>query len=141
MQTIFESPYTRVTLDESRSEMCYYSTPQTADLPDDEAYQADALASAMAMKDYQVQFIITDTRDNNYPLSPDLQDWVNINISPLWHQTGVKKVGVILPQEFIASLGMTQTIEDDRAGGSVAGKPVIQYFEDYESARAWFASA
>jgi hypothetical protein len=101
----------------------------------DATHRREIMRATLAMKKHQIKFIISDFREFKFINTPDTQDWIVENIVPIWKEIGIKKIGIILPEEFFASLGIQQ-ISRDAQNKTLPYRQT--FFKTLEDARMWF---
>ena len=78
---------------------------------------------------------ISDTENFRFPISPDMQLWsVSHFVKPL-QDAGVKKVAIMMPDEFIANLAVEQSIDEANEVGLLT-----RYFSNTQEAENWIFS-
>lgn len=87
-------------------------------------------------KKYQAKGFITDTRAYHYVMPPELQAWHDAFIIPRYIELGFEKIVFILSQDnFIASLSVEQTFEEEKAQ---AQDFTVHFTDNLEEALAHF---
>jgi hypothetical protein len=106
-------------------------------LPDSESmeaenYQEESLNFLKVLLEMKPNNFIADTRDMNFGITPDLQEWTNINILLPILDTNISKVAFVISKEMITQLSIEQTMEE-----SVGTKLTTRYFGSREEALNW----
>ena len=84
------------------------------------------------------KFLLIDNRELDFPISPDLQEWITIHMAhPVAMLASVSKICYIMPNEFISKLSITQLT--DQQDEEVEGAK-FKYVGTPEEAKQWFAS-
>ncbi len=78
------------------------------------------------------KYILQQMENMNFPVEPDLQDWINKEINHKAHQIGIIKVAFIVSSEIVSSISVEQTMDDfdDK-------KLIVKYFENETEALNW----
>ncbi len=98
----------------------------------DKKYQKQELLFAEEVKKYSPCCLLIDFRDFNYPIIPEIQDWIVHEIFPVYVKAGVKKMALLESAEMIAQLSIEQTVDEDDE------KEIeIEYFSNENQAREW----
>ncbi|TAF32746.1 MAG: hypothetical protein EAZ57_07395 [Cytophagales bacterium] len=88
------------------------------------------------MQENQVKYSLTDTLHFNFPLTPEIQNWIVENITePLFKNFSFRKHAFVTPIEFVSSLGIEQLTDENNSKGINEA-----YFSDIDSARKWLLS-
>jgi hypothetical protein len=131
---IYSSKYKKLWFNLSQQELLYTMLSTTESLQD-ATHRREIMRATLAMKKHQIKFIISDFREFKFINTPDTQDWIVENIVPIWKEIGIKKIGIILPEEFFASLGIQQ-ISRDAQNKTLPYRQT--FFKTLEDARMWF---
>jgi hypothetical protein len=84
---------------------------------------------------YKVEKFHDNTTNFLFPISPELQTWVNESIFTRFIAAGLKKYALIVSKEMIAQLSIEQTMEEDNASNFQ-----VKYFDSPEKASEWLQS-
>ncbi len=84
---------------------------------------------------YKPKGIIVDTRNFQFIITPDVQDWYNLNIATRHLKAGVKYMAFIVNKDFITQLSIEQTMDEE-----VTKKQKVKYFANLEEAKKWIIS-
>ncbi len=87
---------------------------------------------------HQICLALTDTRNMNYPVTPDLQDWISGEITNPVYKKGFEKQAFVMPQAFIQKLVIEQVVDE----ASIVSKNIesSRYFTTIEEAEEWLLS-
>ncbi|TAF64784.1 MAG: STAS/SEC14 domain-containing protein [Cytophagales bacterium] len=98
----------------------------------DELYKELSKRRLDFLAQYKSNKILTDTQKFYFTVSPELQAWVAEHTLKTMQIAGVKKIAIIVSEEFIASLSIEQTMEEPEA------KPFqTRYFGTQNEAIEW----
>lgn len=84
---------------------------------------------------YKVEKFHDNTTNFLFPISPELQTWVNESIFTRFIAAGLKKYALIVSKEMIAQLSIEQTMEEENASNFQ-----VKYFDSPEKASEWLQS-
>ena len=99
-----------------------------------EQFKEEQLAQLEAAKKYQLKYFILNGKLMQFPITPDLQDWIVENAIKPSIEVGVKKSATILPKEIFSQVSVEQTMNDG------ADDSIAQYFDNIEDAKKWLLS-
>lgn len=77
-------------------------------------------------------YVIVNERDLGFAYVPKFQEWINQEIFPIALQAGVIKFAVVKNTDFILSLAIEQTFEEENAK-----KFEVKFFHTPEEAKNW----
>jgi 6-pyruvoyl-tetrahydropterin synthase len=86
-----------------------------------------------AVQGREVHSFLIDTREYNFPLTPEISQWIIENITPKLEQAGVKKFAYVLPKEFVSRIGVELLIDEAQKESKI----IRRFFEDYDQAKQW----
>lgn len=79
------------------------------------AYKETCVRQLDAMKEYGVTSIFIDGRSFLYVITPKMQKWVDENIASGMVECGIKKMGILVPEEVFANIGVEQLLGEGNA--------------------------
>lgn len=85
-----------------------------------------------AVKQTKPQNIVIDALNARYAISVELQKWINARIYPVYEKLKVRKMAIIMSEDFIAQLSFEQVAEEIELPNFE-----ITYFVSKEKAMAW----
>lgn len=68
-------------------------------------------------------------------ISPEMQTWINQNVTSLFEKLAIRKIAIIPPTDYIADLSVKQTINE--AKEILKNKITIRVFDTEQTARRW----
>lgn len=101
----------------------------------DQTFQKEVEKIAEIAEMYKVERFHDNTTNFLYPISPDLQTWVNEQIFPRFIAAGLRKYAIIVSKEMITQLSIEQTMEENNASSFQ-----VRYFDDVTKASTWLDS-
>jgi hypothetical protein len=75
-----------------------------------------------------IKYILVDSSQKYYPITPEQREWFNKNISPRLAKV-LEKMAFVLPKDLFAQFGLVKTIEDS----GYTDRP-IKAFDSYDEA-------
>lgn len=132
MEILFQNIYLKLFYDSKHHLLFDEWTPET-ELMMEEEFKELILLRLKFIKEKKVKVALTNTKDFAFPVHPELQDWLIANSNQVEIEYGLEKHSFVMPQNFIANLGMNQFIDevDERRLLDTA------YFADIENAKQW----
>ena len=79
---------------------------------------------------------LVDSREFNYTMSLEIQEWLNSEVYPEIYKRGSRKVAMLVPNDLISSIAVEQLSDLSKQGGTV----ILQYFSKEADALAWITS-
>ncbi|MCU0443749.1 MAG: hypothetical protein MUE85_02450 [Microscillaceae bacterium] len=95
-------------------------------------FKADLLAYVHSVETYQPKRVLVDASLINFTIMPDLQEWVDNNISKKVNKIA-QKIAFVLPPDFFTQVALEQTVNEPEGSSFEAYK----FFEDVDLARSW----
>jgi hypothetical protein len=109
----------------------------TSLLMDDESYRQLVLSYLQQLQIYRPQRVLVDSRNAEYIITPDLQDWINVNIYPQSAAAGVRKLAFLVSNDIFVTISIEQTVEDSMANDIISTQMQQRFFDDREQALNW----
>jgi hypothetical protein len=109
----------------------------TSLLMDDESYRQLMLSYLQQLQIHRPQRVLVDGRNAEYVITPDLQDWTNVNIYPQAAAAGVRKVTFLVSNDIFVTISIEQTVEDSMANDIISTQMQQRFFDDREQALNW----
>ena len=104
---------------------------------DDESYRQLVLSYLQQLQIYRPQRVLVDSRNAEYIITPDLQDWINVNIYPQAAAAGVRKLAFLVSNDIFVTISIEQTVEDSMANDIISTQMQQRFFDDREQALNW----
>jgi hypothetical protein len=98
-------------------------------------FQSEVEKIAELAEKHKAEKFHDNTSNFAFPISPELQTWVNESIFPRFIKAGLKKYAIIVSKEMIAQLSIEQTMEEDNASSFQ-----VRYFDSPSKAQQWLES-
>lgn len=127
---IYNTPCIIIDYEESNSLLVSTFTEKTVHW-NKETYQKEALESVGFAEKYKPKYHIIDTRKFMFTITPELQNWVNQKIMPIYKENGLYKSAIVVSENIFSQVSIEQTIED------MENPAEIHYFDSIEDARKW----
>lgn len=98
----------------------------------DEEYRQCGIAFKSAIGHYSPVAILSDNRDFQFSITPDLQEWTNQEIFPVLLGKGVRRFALLVSPNLFSQISVEQLMEEN-----VALNFTKRYFERREEALIW----
>lgn len=89
--------------DEAKEQIYYKFSAETLQMTADE-YLQELITFLNLTKQYKPQTILGEMQEFQFSIPPSVQEWVGQYLFPAYQAIGMKKIAMILTQEFIPSL-------------------------------------
>jgi len=109
-------------------------TPDT-EYMSEQKFKEEVEKIAEVAEKYKVEKFHDNTTNFLFPISPELQTWVNESIFTRFIAAGLRKYALIVSKEMIAQLSIEQTMEEENASSFQ-----VRYFDSPEKASEWLQS-
>ena len=106
----------------------------TADMTDEE-YKYEHVELLKFMLDQKTEKVLGNIKDIGFVVSPEVQEWMNINIFIPTMEVSFSKLAVVMSTEFLAQLSIEQALEEE-----VGQQLTSKYFDNVEEAREWITT-
>jgi len=131
----FKNNYYVLEVNIANSMLVYTSFPESENMEEEDLKDGFLKTTEMIEK-YKPQFFLSDSRQQNSAISPEIQVWIAQNIYPRWYKAGLKKLAIVIPQELIANLSIEQVVDEIEIVKE-ANAYEIRYFESDTTAKEW----
>jgi cyclopropane fatty-acyl-phospholipid synthase-like methyltransferase len=84
--------------------------------------------------------LLIDSREAQYVITPNDQDWINEHIYPQTAQAGVRKLAFLIGTDLFMSISLEQVAEDSQKSEVVKSVMKQQFFDNHQSAVEWLNS-
>lgn len=133
METIHNSKHILIEYDEANALFIFKFTDLAAISEGDFKQELETQAS-LSEKYHPMRFLF-HSKNFDYAISPDFQQWIDDNIFPRYIAAGVKKFAYIMSADMISQLSIEQTMEEKKAAAFET-----RFFENEEEAMEWLLS-
>jgi len=141
---IYKSKFEDIYFDSERREALQVWFETTSEITD-ALIMSEQTKMAELYEEYKPLYHLADARNFLYPVSPEIQEWISVNIAARIKVAGVRKSAMVLPKEFIPSISVEQLEEEIAKDNSTRNKEVTEesaydvgVFGSLEEARKWF---
>lgn len=115
--------------------MVYKASEQTINLSED-SFKEGFSQTNFYVKKYRPQFFLSDSREQLYIIPPEIQQWITENVYPVWAESGIKKLAILIPSDLLTQLSLWQTTQNIEENIPKL-KYEIKYFDDEKAAWGW----
>lgn len=92
-----------------------------------------------ALEQYKPIFLLINLVELHFPITPELQEWLNQEILPRLFGSGVKRIAYIMPTEFIEKLSIEQVYDEvATAIEQTEATTQVNYFDNEAEGLRWF---
>lgn len=134
METYLSNRFNEIVYNEQTSTLYHILRAETREMIEEDFKDMLLKWRAVAFK-FQPRFLLIDTVEMEFAISPDLQLWITEHITtPVVSETGVSKICFVMPQEFVSKISMNQYIEE---ADKVSQDTLIKYVSDRTKAEEW----
>lgn len=131
---IYESKYWVIFFEQENSIILPIWHDTSSELEED-GYKYELSKYTEKVEEYKPTKLLLDARKANFPITPEIQEWLNENVLLRTSVAGLKYVAIVLPIDFIPQLSMEQAMEEPN--GVLFN---TKYFADMAEARLWLLS-
>jgi hypothetical protein len=130
---LYETEFINISFEEKKSVIKFTWTPETgSERFFDAEFTRELRAECECVEKVKARFILIDAREFMYPISPDVQSWIENEVYPRWAKAGAKKIAVLLPKDLIAQISVEQAIEENKEEAMTSA-----FFGEPEAGYAW----
>ncbi len=127
----YESPFLTINLDAENALLEFVWHPSSSEL-DNETLKKEFLKEVELCETHKPQKLLINTKNFDYAITPNLQEWTDANIFPKYLEAGVTKIAIVVSQDFISGISVEQTMDEEK------GKEFdTQYFDNDTAAKDW----
>lgn len=101
----------------------------------EDLYKSEMENYVELVEKYQPKQLLIDCKEFNFPITPNIQEWIDNKIFPRVLLVGVKYVAIVIPSELIANLSVQQAMEEPEGA-----KFATRYFDNREDGTQWLLS-
>lgn len=105
--------------------------PDSSKMTDDE-FKSEVYAEREALEKVHPTAILANTLKMGYTIPPELQEWHNGVMDPVFAKIGLKKLAILVSQDFFSQIAVEQLIDD-----SSQASLLTKYFENEQAAINW----
>ena len=128
---VYKSNYQTIVYFEDKKMLRKEWTILTEDMEDD-VFQSEVVKIAETAERCKPLRMCDVTTNFFYPITPELQKWVDTEIFPRFIKAGLMRYALVISKEAIAQMSIEQTMEE-----SQAQQFSVQYFDNEQKAKDW----
>ncbi|WP_299456102.1 hypothetical protein [uncultured Microscilla sp.] len=133
-EVFIDSPYLKSTWDQENSIVNLQWLTETKYIQENELKKLLTQA-AVFVKEKRAKRWLADTKEFDFVMEPDLQDWISGEFNQILAEAGLEKMAVIIPPSYFAEVALQQTTNDMVKKQS--GTMQVLYFDRNEKALEW----
>lgn len=130
MEILHQSKYVEILYDASKSLIVDKFLSTTKDMTD-EQFKEEMYVFVEICEKYLPKSELVHLLDMQYPIAPDMQEWMNTEIFPRYENI-IKRMAFLLPTDLIPALAVEQTMDEE-----VGQRFVQAYFDEEQKAIDW----
>ncbi|HAI76010.1 MAG TPA: hypothetical protein DCM08_07140 [Microscillaceae bacterium] len=111
MNTVFESGSVKIGLDAKKSMIILKWLDKTAQWTEDDFIRENQNI-VKVVAEHKPTYLLSLSQDFMYPITPNEQVWLVDNVFVPHHQNGVRKMALIMSQDFISQLSIEQLVDE-----------------------------
>lgn len=127
----YNSEYLTINYNKSLSLIEFRWKPQSAELSDD-IIKSEFLKEVELCEKYNPKNLLINTKDFQYVITPELQEWTDNSIFPKYIEAGVKQIAIVVGEDIFANVSVEQTMDEENASTIQS-----EYFTSEEDAIEW----
>jgi hypothetical protein len=131
MKLLHNSIYFSIEWNEEKSLFHYIFNASTAQMTK-EQYIDELKTFITLVKSYRPKKVFGDMSNFMFTISPDVQEWVNENLFPVYASIGFKKIAIMLSSDLFAHISIQQTMDEDSTSSFET-----RYFDNQAEAYQW----
>lgn len=128
---IYDSKYLKLKIDNENSILETHWKKPTSNM-DEEDYKNEVEQIIKSCEKYNSKYILSDSSNFLFAIAPEVQDWIELNVTPKVIKFGLKKMAFAVSQELISQISIEQMMEE---GDTQQIKSA--YFKNMEVAKNW----
>lgn len=132
LRTLFSSDFCTITFDEDR-EILMMEWKEATKMLYVEGFKENVELIAKFAKRYRPKGLLINAKRLHFVIAPQVQDWYQRNIMPCYMEAGLKKISIVMTEEFIANLSIKQVFEERPNPEKLHNS----YFSEIQQAMAW----
>lgn len=111
MNTVFESGSVKIGFDTKKSMIILKWLDKTAQWTEDDFIRENQNI-VKVVAEHKPTYLLSLSQDFMYPITPNEQVWLVDNVFVPHHQNGVRKMALIMSQDFISQLSIEQLVDE-----------------------------
>jgi len=111
MMLIYDSEYLTLKHDHKRKIIFRHWKPDSEDM-NEKTFKAEMLRLLELVRQYRPRFLLGDTKNFNFVILPDVQEWCDELVYSEFGKLGVKKMAMVTSDDYYAQLSVEQAIEE-----------------------------
>lgn len=133
-----ESKYVNFFYEEDKEIITAVWLPTTARLYLENEYKEVCLLTVQICEKYKPKYWLVDNRTLLYMITPDIQEWIDQELTPRFLKAGLQKMAVLHNEDFekpsFENVAMEQLMEEENTKDAWK----TQFFTNEEKAYRWF---
>ncbi len=131
MEKIHESEFINIFYDKEKS-FFEFKFNDLSEMEDD-TFKKELETQAELTEKYNPERFLFHSKNFNFAITPEVQEWTDKNIFPRYINAGVKKFAYIFSSDMISQLSIEQVMDENEASKGFQTK----YFDNEKEAKEW----
>lgn len=102
----------------------------------EEDFKQEIEGEKKALEEVKPKSILADTLQMGFAIPPDLQEWHNNLIFPVFESIGLRKLAILVSHDLFVQVSIEQLIDENNSNAGFKTK----YFDSEENAINWLKS-
>ncbi|SFF53185.1 hypothetical protein [Thermoflexibacter ruber] len=102
----------------------------------EEDFKAEIEAEKKALEEVKPKNILADTLQMGFAIPPNLQEWHNGIIFPVFQGIGLQKLAILVSHDLFVQVSIEQLIDEEKSNTDLK----TRYFDSEENAINWLKS-
>lgn len=102
----------------------------------EEDFKEEIEAEKKAFEEVKPKNILADTLQMGFAIPPNLQEWHNAIIFPVFQSIGLQKLAILVSHDLFVQVSIEQLIDEDKSNTGLR----TRYFDSEENAINWLKS-
>lgn len=98
----------------------------------EERYKQEISGLIALLEQHKPKKVVGNMKEMFFPISPEIQKWLDENLFACYAKIGLKKLAIILSNDLFTAVSIEQTIEDVEESAIS-----VKYFDDLEKGLEW----
>ncbi|WP_291726473.1 hypothetical protein [Bernardetia sp.] len=131
MQNIYKSKFVSINILPKKELLIIEWLSDSEDMTEEE-FKNEIQAEIVAIKEYKPTNILARTTQMSFVITPNMQEWHNELVFPVFKNIGVSKLAIILSSDIFSQISIEQLIEDN-----TEAEFITHYFDKEDKALLW----
>ena len=130
----YKSKFMEVIFHQDNQTLEFRWSQETVELTNED-FKRELVQQVKSVEESTPKNVLIDTTQFIFPISPEIQNWVDEAVYPAWAAAGVTKMGFLMSPEMVSQLSIQQAVAENSQVQLKSG-----FFETKEQAFEWFGA-